>query len=636
VAGLVDSATMIPARPGRSGVVPRRSRALRACAAAAVAAALTFVAPLAVPGRTDVALGHSGLIAAVPAQDAAGDRVDLVFSEALESRFSGADIVDGSGAMVAPGAGRVEVDDPRVIVVTIPAAAPPGSLIAWRALSAADGHVTTGTIPLPVGEPSPTGRSPASRGHTAGHLSAEVIAKIITFGALLVALGLLPLGRLVVRPVTGATPPGFALAQASGLVIAGIGAAVLLAVTEQELVGAGEVVDPIAYVTGDRVGILLALRTLVPIVGGLAAALWIRRADPARGAVLAATAAAVTLVLTALSGHAAAYVTPIPMAVDVVHLGAGSVWLGGLVGLAGLIGSPTRPPPEAIRAMVPRFSALAAAATALLGLTGLYAAWLTTEDWSRLDSTYGLSLAIKVVLVAAAFGVGALNYLDGGRNLRIGGGLEQRIVLEAGMAFMVVVATAQLTSTDPPGLTRPVAIAPTSVTGPVGLALAPGRAGPNLIVVAGPVPVGAIARLTSLDDPTRSDTLELRSLDGLAGTAVERARVLPGAHVAATATIPGGRWEVAVALAGGGPAVTSFSFALDGTGLTAGRLAPPVPPPLLVAIGLLVLAGLAAAAYATRLRLPNIDPLAGRAALAGLTVAAAAAGTGILLVGPRV
>jgi len=241
--------------------------------------AAVLVLPVALAAVATRVAGHSGLVVAAPGAD--GGEVRLVFSEPLEPRFSGADIV-ADGQTGAPDAGRVDEGDARILVVTVPGGTPVGATIAWRALSAADGHVTTGTIPLPVGEASPTGARPTSRGHSGGHLTGEVIAKILLFGALLAALGLLPFGRLVVRPVTGAVPRGFALAQANGLLIAGLGAAVLLVITEQELVGAGESVDPVLYVVGDRIGFVLGLRTIVPIVGGLLAALLVRRGSVAR------------------------------------------------------------------------------------------------------------------------------------------------------------------------------------------------------------------------------------------------------------------------------------------------------------------------------------------------------------------
>jgi putative copper export protein len=554
----------------------------------------------------------------------------------MESRFSGADLISADGTVVSPNVGRIDPSDTHVMHVAEPAAgAPEGLSVAWRALSAADGHVTSGAFPVPSLGSAGSGPGTATRGHTGGHLSLEVLAKILAYGGLLLAVGLLPFARLVVRPALGAIPRGLALTQANALIAAAVGGALLLLVTDLELASAGTVVDPWTYIAGNRVGILLGLRAAVPLAGSVVAALLIRRGSVARASEVAAGAGLATIVLTVLSGHAAAYSSPVPMAVDLVHVLAASVWLAGLVAFAGMIGGATPLPLESVRAMIPRFSALAVSSIGLLGLTGLYAAWIETEDWTTVAPPYSLGLAFKVVIVGAAFAVGAVNYLDGGRDLRIGGGISRRIVLEAGIAAVVIVATASLTSGDPPALTRPVAIVPTSNNGLVSLSLAPGRSGPNLVVVSGPVPVGATIELRPLAGTEQATSGVLGPLDALPGAAASRVRELPGGHVGATLAIPAGRWEAAVVLPIGGVPVALFSFALDGAGVTEGREAPGLPPPLLAGIGLVLSALLGAGFLARGLVPPLVDRRAGRVSLAAFSVVAATLGVAILAVGPR-
>lgn len=606
-----------------------------AIAATVLACAAVLAGPLAPAGPAARVAGHSGLVAVVPPETAGAD-LRLVFSEPMESRFSGADLISADGSVVTANVGRIDPSDAHVMLVTFPPGnAAAGLSVAWRALSAADGHVTSGAFPVPGPGSAGAGAGTATRGHSGGHLSLEVLAKILAYGGLLIAVGLLPFGRLVVRPVSGAIPRGLALTQANALIAAAVGGALLLAVTDLELASAGTVVDPLTYIAGNRVGVLLGLRAAVPFAGGVVAALLIRRGALGGASGMAAAAGLATIFLTALSGHAAAYASPVPMAVDLVHMLAASVWLAGLVGLAGMIGGETPLPLASVRAMIPRFSALAVSSIALLGLTGVYAAWLETEDWTSVAPPYSLGLAIKVVIVGAAFAVGAVNYLDGGRDLRLGGGISRRIVLEAGMAAVVVVATASLTSGDPPALTRPVAIVPTSSDGLVSLFLAPGRSGPNLVLVSGPVPVGATVELRPLAGAEQATSGVLGSLDALPGAAAARVRGLPGGHVGATLAIPAGRWEAAVALPDGGVPVARFSFALDSAGVTEGRDAPRVPPALLAGIGLVLLALLSAALLARGLVPPLVERSTGRVSLAALSLAAGALGVAILTVGPR-
>jgi copper transport protein len=604
-------------------------------AAILAAIAAVLAGPVAISATAARVVGHSGLVAVVTPLTADGD-LHLVFSEPMESRFSGADLVSADGTVVAANAGRIDASDPHVMLVTLPPEGGAGELsVAWRALSAADGHVTSGAFPVPNPGSEGGGPGTATRGHSGGHLSLEVLAKILAYGGLLIAVGLLPFVRLVVRPVSGATSRGPALTQAIALIAAALGGALLLAVTDLELASAGTVVDPLTYIAGNRVGILLGLRAAIPFAGGVVATLLVRRGAIGRASELAAAAGLATIVLTAMSGHAAAYASPVPMAVDLVHMLAASVWLAGLVGFAGMIGGETPLPVESVRAMIPRFSALAVSSIALLGLTGLYAAWLETEDWTTVAPPYSLGLAIKVVIVGAAFAVGAVNYLDGGRDLKLGGGISRRIVLEAGIAAVVVVATASLTSGDPPALTRPVAIVPTSSDRLVSLSIAPGRSGPNLILVSGPVPVGAVVELRPMAGSGQATSAVLGVLDALPGAAAARVRALPGGHVGATLAIPAGRWEAAVALTGGGTPLARFGFALDTTGVTEGRDAPRVPPPLLAGIGLVLLALLAAAFLARGLVPPLVERHAGRVSLAAFTLVGGVLGVAILTVGPR-
>ena len=613
----------------------RRRAGLLAGATALGFASLVAV-PMLLPGRAASVAGHSGLVAVIPAGAAEEGELRLVFSEALEPTFSGADLVDGSGQVVTPAVGRLDATDHHVMIVAAPQRRTDGDLlVSWRALSAADGHVTGGTVPLSGAAVTEAGSDEAELGeHGGGHLSLEVLAKILAFGGLLVALGLFPFGRYVVRPATGTVPRGLPLTQANALILGAVGGALLLAVSQLELAAAGTIVDPLTYVAGNRIGTLLALRAAIPLVGGLAGAVLVRRGAEGRASAVSAMGALAALILTALSGHAAAYASPIPSLVDLAHLVAASVWLGGLVGFAGMIGGPSPLGRAEIRAMVPRFSALALTSVALLGMTGLYAAWLATGDWTRIDTPYSFGLALKVGLVAAAFGVGALNYLDGGRDLRIGGGLSRRIVLEAAIAATVIVATASLTATDPPALTRAVPIATTDGGGSVTLSLAPGRAGANLVIVEGPVPVGARIELRALEGASATG-VALASLDGLPGTAAAFARTEPGNHLGATATIPAGRWQASVLPDGTGPPIGQFAFTLDATGLTDGRRLPPLPPPLLAGAGLLLLAALAAAAAARGITVPLIEPATGRASLAAFSVVGGLLGIAMLTLGPR-
>ncbi|WP_406393601.1 copper resistance CopC/CopD family protein [Streptomyces sp. NBC_00887] len=105
----------------------------------------------------------------------------------------------------------------------------------------------------------------------------------------------------------------------------------------------------------------------------------------------------------ALAEHASTGIQPgIAMPVDVLHLLAVAAWLGGL---AALLVALYRTPDITSRA-VRRFSRMAFGSVLVLTVTGLYQSWRQLGSWSALtDTRYGQLLLIKVALVAVLVGV---------------------------------------------------------------------------------------------------------------------------------------------------------------------------------------------------------------------------------------
>ncbi|MFE7120280.1 copper resistance CopC/CopD family protein [Streptomyces sp. NPDC057654] len=104
-----------------------------------------------------------------------------------------------------------------------------------------------------------------------------------------------------------------------------------------------------------------------------------------------------------LAEHASVGIQPyIAMPVDILHLLAVGVWLGGLVALLVTLRSDT----PIRRAAVQRFSRLAFASVCVLVATGTYQAWRQVGTWGALTGTaYGRWLLIKVGLVAVVVGL---------------------------------------------------------------------------------------------------------------------------------------------------------------------------------------------------------------------------------------
>src|SRR5205823_6013227 len=160
--------------------------------------------------------------------------------------------------------------------------------------------------------------------------------------------------------------------------------------------------------------LLLALFAIAAAIS-----LWLDRPDrPVRSVaeLLASTgalgAAAACLLVPGLAGHAA-QTAPRGLAVtaDWLHLAAGSVWVGGLVGLLVLY----RSTGELLRVaalsfVVPRFSNTALASVNLLIASGIAASLLHIPTLASMwQTSYGKTLSVKVLLLLAAGLLASIN-----------------------------------------------------------------------------------------------------------------------------------------------------------------------------------------------------------------------------------
>src|SRR5215213_2837023 len=165
----------------------------------AIGVALLLVRPVA---------AHATLVRSAPAAGALLDRsppsLTLEFSEELDPAFSQAQLFDSQNQLVEPGPGVVDSARPRVLRLTLPDL-PKGSYTAlWRVRSAADGHISQGSLPFGVGAATtataliapPGAPDPA----TLPPPPLDTIACWLNLVAAALALGGLPFGLLVWRP----------------------------------------------------------------------------------------------------------------------------------------------------------------------------------------------------------------------------------------------------------------------------------------------------------------------------------------------------------------------------------------------------------------------------------------------------
>jgi copper transport protein len=607
----------------------------------AIALIAMLVAP-ALPGAAGSrVLAHAQLVASSPGAGAtvteSPDELRLVFSEALEAQVTSLDVVATDGTAILTRAGEIDPEDAYALVVEDPELPDGIYSLTWRTLSAVDGHTAEGFFTFGVGAGRQAPAQVAGGGMT--HTETDAIAVIgrwLTYLGLLLALGVTVFHRAVIR--AGAMPTRLIRLLAAGLALAAV-ATLTMAVASG--IEAGSVPD---YLLSTRNGGLQLARAAVAAAGAGVLLL-----APARlSGLVAATAGLVGIVLLVLAGHAAALPGPGPVIGQLVHVAGAAIWIGGLAGLLALIlrpnllASQARP---ALRTFVPRFSALALVSIGLVGLTGVYSAWLQTGTLITVETEYGRTLIMKSALAIGAFSMGGLNYLDGGRMLAWLDGFRTRLTVEAMAAIAVLVVTAALATTPPVEEVSGVAIQPIpdafgEVTPGMSMEVVPGRPGVNRIVVTTTDAMAAAPAfelgLDRLDDGTTSRVpLTHPGMTGVdhSGMSMESDDGFIDWFADAVVLPAGSRWDTSVRILGSDDTELSrqrFAFTLSDDGIDEGRVTTLLSPPVAIAV-LLVLGGaLGLGLGLGGMALPRCEALASRLALVGGGVTAVVLG---LLIG---
>jgi putative copper export protein len=183
------------------------------------------------------------------------------------------------------------------------------------------------------------------------------------------------------------------------------------------------------------------------------------RARIRAGWILATPLALALASFPALTGHASGTegLRLLTVTADSLHVIAGGCWVGGLAfvlaaerGWRGYDPSRTLLP-----VLVPVFSGVAVISVALLVVTGSLASWVHVTHLGALLSTgYGRLLLVKLGLVAAVMGLGAMNWKRLTPQLGTEAGqdrLRRAATIELVVAQVVLVVTALLVRTSPMG-----------------------------------------------------------------------------------------------------------------------------------------------------------------------------------------
>lgn len=316
--------------------------------------------------------------------------------------------------------------------------------VSWQTVSADDGHASTGEFAFAAGRVSGV-VPPAAETTPGASQTVGVVATVLFLLGLAAGLG----GALTALAVDGAAP-GRKAGVAAGLLTATVGAGISLLNDLSR-----------AHGTPSHAATLTAVA-----LGLVAAAMFcdarIRRPEPVLVALLAAGATWAGLSHPAIIGGAAG------LAVNAVHLVAGTAWIGTLGYLLVAVIA-HRHDREKLRASASCYSRVALSLVVILAAAGSVSALEVLPSWSSLyASRYGQLILVKTGLFVVAVGLAAVGQTWG---LRRGGTaiLSRSVPLEAVAVTAVLVVTAALANSAPPVKAQPLSaiIGPPPITGPV-------------------------------------------------------------------------------------------------------------------------------------------------------------------------
>ncbi len=372
-------------------------------------------------------------------------RVTITFGERPDPKLSSISVLDSSGSPVTAGPTTASTDDPLTLEVPLRPLDGGVYTVAWRTVSAVDGHRASGSYAFGVGATPPAsgGSSNAvAQTSSSGPSPAATAGRWLMYLGLLVLLGVSFFGAVVAR-----VPPAFVGRLLVGAwVLAAVGT---VAVVVDELTEAG--VD-VGQVWGTSFGPAIVERVVPLVVAGLAILIGARRFARDRIVLtIVALAAAGALLADVLASHAAAGPHPaLDVAIQSIHVAAVGLWLGGLVGLLVTVRRRT-PDAETARA-AKRFSWVATIGIATVAVSGLLRGISEVGTTDALLSTdFGRLLIGKTALLAALATLGAVNHFQNvpaaGRVLT---GLRRVGSVEILIGATVVLLAAALVNVAPP------------------------------------------------------------------------------------------------------------------------------------------------------------------------------------------
>ncbi|MEV0554365.1 copper resistance protein CopC [Streptomyces sp. NPDC050597] len=362
---------------------------------------------------------HAALTASDPQQGSvvkeAPAQVSLTFSEGVAMSDGSVRVLDPKGKRVDTG--KTSEQGTNTYSVKLHSGLPDGTFTVTYQVVSADSHPVSGAFTFSIGAPSTTSVSVSDKeagGGVVGGLYG--FARYLSYAGFILLVG----GAAF---VLACWQRGTGERSVQRLVVSGwlalTGATLAMLLLRGSYTGSGKVGDIfdltlLSNVLQTKTGAALVSRLLLLAAGALFIAVLFgayekredeeEKGDLTFGLAIGGFVVAAGLAATwAMAEHASTGIqTGISMPVDVLHLLAVAVWLGGLSTLLVALYRAPSIEPAAVR----RFSRIAFGSVAVLAATGIYQSWRQLGSWSAFTGTsYGQLLLVKIGLVVVLVGI---------------------------------------------------------------------------------------------------------------------------------------------------------------------------------------------------------------------------------------